>query len=310
MLRGRADAPALVPPADPVGRTPLIDAGDAVLLVRHALRSRANTGTSANELQDILHARDEAMCSRCSHRGLVFASCATNSFYARRVYELASSVAEYAHAPCLCVATPRISLPSPKPRTVEQVVFDSSRFPIGPKYCNRLAGWRLHSLLNPRLIAFLLMRSHDVFSVDADWLMIRPIAVIPRSDVFALRDSAAGNYLNVGLMYIRHSDIARKLWYRIANRSHLAWDQSVANEEIAASGASCCSWNSGLTAAFHNTHIHKWHRVSAAACNVTAPVRVLPPPNARSYPGWRNDTFNFDNLRRRTTRCARECATA
>ena len=39
MLRGRAGVPALVPPADPVGLTPLIDVGDAVPLVRHALRA-------------------------------------------------------------------------------------------------------------------------------------------------------------------------------------------------------------------------------------------------------------------------------
>ena len=42
MLRGRAGAPALVPPADPVGLTPLINVGDAVPLVRNALRSRLN----------------------------------------------------------------------------------------------------------------------------------------------------------------------------------------------------------------------------------------------------------------------------
>ena len=42
MLRGRTGVPALVPPVEPVGRTPLIDVGDAVPLVRHALRSRTN----------------------------------------------------------------------------------------------------------------------------------------------------------------------------------------------------------------------------------------------------------------------------
>ena len=49
MLRGRAGAHALVPPADPVGLTPLIELGDAVPLVRHALRSRTNA--SANRAQ-------------------------------------------------------------------------------------------------------------------------------------------------------------------------------------------------------------------------------------------------------------------
>jgi len=43
MLRGRAGAHALVPPTDPVGLPPFIDVGDTVPLVRHALRSRANT---------------------------------------------------------------------------------------------------------------------------------------------------------------------------------------------------------------------------------------------------------------------------
>ena len=41
MLRGRAGAHALVPPADPVGLTPLIDLEDAVPLMRQTLRSRA-----------------------------------------------------------------------------------------------------------------------------------------------------------------------------------------------------------------------------------------------------------------------------
>ena len=47
MLRGRAGALALVPPTDPVGLTPLVDLGDAVPLMRHALRSRTNTSPFA-----------------------------------------------------------------------------------------------------------------------------------------------------------------------------------------------------------------------------------------------------------------------
>jgi hypothetical protein len=49
MLRGRAGVPALVPSVEPVGLTPLIDVGDAVPLVRHALRSR--TTASANRVE-------------------------------------------------------------------------------------------------------------------------------------------------------------------------------------------------------------------------------------------------------------------
>ena len=36
----------LVPPTDPIGLTPLIDVGDAVPLVRHALRSRTSASAS------------------------------------------------------------------------------------------------------------------------------------------------------------------------------------------------------------------------------------------------------------------------
>ena len=45
MLRGRAGAHALVPPVEPVGRTPLIDVGDAV--VQNALRSSTNAVPAA-----------------------------------------------------------------------------------------------------------------------------------------------------------------------------------------------------------------------------------------------------------------------
>ncbi len=51
MLRGRAGAHALVPPADPVGLTPLIEVGDAVPLVRHMLRSRTNASANRAELR-------------------------------------------------------------------------------------------------------------------------------------------------------------------------------------------------------------------------------------------------------------------
>jgi hypothetical protein len=48
MLRGRAGALALVPRADPVGLTPLIEVKDAMPLVRDALRSRTNASTSTH----------------------------------------------------------------------------------------------------------------------------------------------------------------------------------------------------------------------------------------------------------------------
>ena len=59
-LRGRAGALALVPPVEPVGRTPLIDVGDAVPLVRTAPRSRANASASTNaSAQDVVEASSD-----------------------------------------------------------------------------------------------------------------------------------------------------------------------------------------------------------------------------------------------------------
>ena len=243
------------------------------------------------------------MCDRCAQNGTVFASFATNTFYAQRASRLARSLVAHAHVPCLCVAMVNLSISVPTIE-VEAVEFDASKFPIGSKYCNHMAGWRLHSFLQPILLVHLLTQGFNVFSIDTDWYMVRPLATLPRYDVIALRDS---HYLNVGLMYIRNTRATRRAFHRVANRSHVAWDQSVTNEEVAASSASCCQWNTGLTVAFlKDESVHKLKRGFVKTCNTRATTSMLPPNNL-SYPQWRTDYFNFDNLHRQHTRCTQRC---
>jgi hypothetical protein len=245
-------------------------------------------------------------CIRCVSNGTVFASFSTNNFYAQNVYNLAHSVVKYAHVPCLCMAM--TSFPTVAPNIVEPIVLDNSKFPIGKKYCNNMAGWRLHSFLNPTLIVYLLSQGHNVFSVDADWKMVRPLSALPNYDVVALQDHAPnGHYLNVGLMYIRSTNTSIVTWRRIANRSHSAWDQSIANEEIAASAASCCSWNSDLNMSFiKDIRIHNHKNSTTHACYTNQSI-TLAPPNMHSYPIWKTHGFNFDNLHRQHTRCTKVC---
>lgn len=248
------------------------------------------------------------ICRRCVSRGAVFASWSTNSFYAAHVYDLAHSVVDHARVPCLCMAMTLFDTTAPN--VVEPIVFDDSNFSIGKRFCNGMAGWRLISFLKPALIVRLLSQGHDVFSVDADWKMIRSLSALPRYDVVALHDHAPiGHYLNVGLMYIRSTKIVLDTWRRIENRSHSAWDQSVANEEIAASKASCCSWNSGLLMSFQmDTHIHTHKTSTGHRCQEGQRITTLAPPNNASYPTWRTNDFNYDNLHRRHTRCTHKCA--
>ena len=246
-------------------------------------------------------------CDRCARDGTIFASYATDAYYAQRVFRLAHSVVAHAQVPCLCMA--KTGFDTSLPTTVKAVEFDASDFPIGSMYCNRMAGWRLHSLLQPLLVVGLLTRGFNVFSVDADWYMVRPLASLPRYDVVALQDHAPhGHYLNIGLMYIRSTETVARAWRRVANRSHVAWDQSVTNEEVAASSASCCQWNGGLTAAFYKDKLADRRKKGfVEKCN-TRPIPSVPPPNNLSYPRWRTDDFNFDNLQRVRTRCTLACA--
>ncbi len=252
-------------------------------------------------------------CNRCVFNGTLFASSSTSAFYAQRVYDLAHSVVKYAQVSCLCMAV--TSVPTAAPNVVEPIVIDDSNFPIGQEFCNHMAGWRLTSFLKPTLILHLLSQGHNVFSVDADWTMVRPLSALPSYDVVALQDHAPhGHYLNVGLMYIRSTTTSVVTWRRISNRSHSAWDQSVANEEIAASAASCCSWNSGLDLSFLKnslTHDHKNHINSTGhACRSNQSITTLAPPNKRSYPRWMTHGFNFNNLYRQHTRCTNVCIAA
>ena len=152
------------------------------------------------------------MCDRCAYGGTVFTSYSTNVLYAEQVFRLANSVVKYVNVPCLCMATTNFSISAPM--TVEPIEFDASKFPIGSRYCNKMAGWRLHSFLQPALLVHLLTQGFNVFSIDADWQMVRPLATLPRYDVVALQDHEPhGHYLNVGLMYVRNTDTAMITWH-------------------------------------------------------------------------------------------------
>tara|TARA_B100000683_G_scaffold90742_2_gene89891 strand:+ start:771 stop:1529 length:759 start_codon:yes stop_codon:yes gene_type:complete len=248
-------------------------------------------------------------CDRCAQDRVVYASYATNAVYATHVRHLADSIVRVARAPCVCMGHTEFAFAAA--RSVQPVKLDASRFPLGP-YCAKMSGWRIVHFLKPSLIVALLEAGHGVFSIDADWTMRAALAPLPMHDVVALADrNPPAHYLNVGMMYLRRTDVAVHTWRRIANRSYAAWDQSVANEEIAASSASCCSW-SGFVASFSkNGKIHAEKardRGSSDPSCATRTVRVLEPPNNMSYPQWRVNDMNFDNLHRTKSRCSSVCA--
>jgi hypothetical protein len=193
--------------------------------------------------------------------------------------------------------------------------FDDSNFSIGHQFCNRHVGWRLSHLLRSSLIVLLLSNGHGVFSVDADWRMVHPFSLrlLAGHDVVGLQDhEPLGHYLNIGLMYVRSTNDTRVAWRRTMNRTYLGWDQSIANEEIAASRASCCRLNTWLLKAFgrnHTIHAYKRSSVGERSCGVKSNTNALSPPNNLSYHKWRTNDLNFDNLHRQHTRCTAPCPT-
>ena len=274
--------------------------------------SNQSTRSPAYNVLPRIHNISMNACSRCAHHGIVFASFATSAFYAEQVNMLAKSVFEHSQVPCVCMAMTRFSIPKPPP-FLEFMEFDDSNFSIGDTFCNKKVGWRLHHFLQPSLLVLLLSSGYGVFSVDADWRMVHPLPFqfLAGHDVVGLQDHApSGHYLNIGLMYVRSTNATRFAWRRIANRSHLGWDQSIANEELAASRASCCSSNAWLLKAFKQNkkiHAYKNSSVGNRTCGVKPNTNVLSPPNNLSYRNWRTNDLNFNNLHRQHTRCTTKC---
>ena len=187
---------------------------------------------------------------RCLHRGSVVVTIATSRSYIEAAEELAASALEVG-IQCILIALPT-SLSG-------RVRWPLVELPLPPHVASWLpplewcrpgridrSGYRQTHVLKTQAMVSILRTGRDVLFVDADRRFVSdpvPALRATGADVAAIRDT---DLLNVGLMWLRARGSALlHVAERVANRSYMAWDQAVFNEEVAAaSGVSCCFTNS------------------------------------------------------------------
>ena len=266
-----------------------------------------------------------AVWAPCLSHSTAVVSVATSGVY----FELAVHTATTAHAvgiACITVAASDDVTASHRLVRRLQLQFAASWRP-SLTWCRRkLAGWRHASVLKTQAMLLLLSHGINTLFVDADWRFGRsnPLAALAACghDAVALKDK--GHFVNVGLLWIRSTPATVAMARRTANRSLVAWDQAVFNEEAgAAVGLTCCHANRFLGRLFHrdgDAHSlkHSASRSAMQACsnNAQTSAAALPPPARRAGEShlyramW--DGFNFnelsDDARHRCPGCRRTCS--
>mmetsp|Transcript_29191 Transcript_29191/g.61378 ORF Transcript_29191/g.61378 Transcript_29191/m.61378 type:complete len:402 (+) Transcript_29191:1-1206(+) len=211
---------------------------------------------------------------RCALKKTVIATVASGVYIPSAV-ELAMSAADVgykcivsqpydkAHAAALASAAaakqgPRISkshplihvLPVPKKPLLPERMFCDTVNKKG-------YGWRrthLHKMLMFRRV---LGAGFDLLSLDANYLLAKdPLPLLHSirspsskgpSDVVAMHDGPMSKLLNIGVIWIRSTELTYSLSWRAENRTRGGWDQYVFNEELNFNPAyqqiSCCYTN-------------------------------------------------------------------
>lgn len=201
--------------------------------------------------------------SRCALRNTVVGTVASASF-APGLAALSNSAAAVGF-PCTVVqpfdwfealSDPQLeALPVPAP-------------PLLPRspWCNQSGirhqyGWRRSQLHRVRLWRVVLDYGLDLLAIDLDHeigshdpvVLLRSLHAPPEknrpmraapADVIAVWDGPGARYLNVGIMWVRSTAGTRELARRSENRSWVAWEQQVFNEELNFNdelrGVRCC----------------------------------------------------------------------
>ena len=234
---------------------------------------------------------------RCSIDNVVVATLATNAAYLAQASRLVASAA--AVVPNFRCAAMVVSdeLQSAKVPSQLVPVFLPGRanWRPPPEWCVRkLSGWRHTSVL--KLGALRLFLDHaDVLFVDADWRFIQdPLPTLRRCaesklEVMGGRDD---HFVNLGLLYVRATPTTRLLAARAANRSFVAWDQALINEEMRGQAdLSCCVANDFLASSFQRSdkvHAMKHRqqpRCAASDSLPSGPALGPPPLDSRTTAG-------------------------
>eukprot|EP00966_Prymnesium_polylepis_P009631 222299-Prymnesium_polylepis.1 len=133
-----------------------------------------------------------------------------------------------------------------------------------------------------------------------------PFVRLSKEDVVALSDVPATALLNVGLVWMRSNPMTQLVARRIANRSLVAWDQGLFNEEAVAWRLQCCASNTWAVAGpqpcfervkqthgvRHNASTSAFRENTEGCSTATSlpALDILSPPASRArlpaYPKW------------------------
>ena len=292
-----------------------------------ALLTRHKSAQAAEQLS-------ASECDTCALRNTVIATVATDATYASEASLLARSAHDAAGFPCICLGVERpfaaTELHPSGIGRVRQEPVGSASFVLEQHFeDSSMGGWRRTAILKTRLISVLLCRSFDVLSLDADWRFRHRLDALwalrdAGAALVALRDPGLGGHahslFNVGQMWLRSTVATRTAVAIAANRTAVAWDQAVLNEELAAavgtgeSGAHCCADAPfpGAPFAFQRgTHDLKRagrrQRLVERSTHVRPPTyhAIMPPPGSALFPAWDSDHFNELKADRRAgNRCS------
>lgn len=183
---------------------------------------------------------------------LVLVSVAPNERYWQSLAELGASARTHLGASFHCIAVSISDELAEQPQDATRVRVQlpgRASWRPSAEWCatRRLSGWRHTSILKTALLQLVLADSFDALLVDADWRFTRnPLPALlgcPRMQLIGMRDD---RFVNLGLLVVRSTAALRLLAARNTNRSLVAWDQAVVNEELASLGddvLSCCVAN-------------------------------------------------------------------
>ena len=241
---------------------------------------------------------------------LLIATLATNAKYLEQAENLATS-AQSVIGVFRCAAliiSDELKSAETSSRLQKVLIPGRSDWRPPAEWCEKkLSGWRHTSVLKLGALPLFLNYGVDVLIVDADWRITRnPIDSFRgcingrrQLEIMGRRDD---HFVNLGLLYVRSTPTTKRIAARAANRSFVAWDQAVLNEEFGgAADLSCC-----VAQTFFESHFKRSEKVhgmkkkqqprcqiegAADAAGASSSSQILGPPQTPeegSLPMWLN----------------------
>lgn len=263
----------------------------------------------------------------CVVRNTVVLTVVTGASFLENAAALAASAKGHATFPCIRVAfaepltTSDVAAASP---LLEPLLLrEHSWRPPHAACAENQSGYRKTSVLKTHALSLLLSLSLDVYVIDSDWrFRADPMPWVRLANVDIIAPLAATTtLLNIGLAWLRSTGATRLIARRVANRSVVAWDQGVFNEELKARLATmlkgrCCYNNAWAEHGPHrcfvslqSVHLLRHNRkheaftaINGQGCHgkfeQVPEVHAVPPVPAASagtvhaYDGWSREIFN------------------